>query len=189
MQLFGSTTSPYVRRLRMWLIDEEYEFINLDIFSAEGHKTLMANNPAMKIPMLTDGELTIYDSRVIHRYLNEKMGKEQLNWQDENNMTLIDAANDSLVELLLLSRSGLPMDSDVMFIKRQQQRVANVMQVLEDKVNQGEFEQWNYLSICLYCLIDWIDFRELHDMSAYEGLNRFWQQHQQSAGAKTTDPR
>lgn len=189
MQLYGSTTSPYVRRLRMWLSNDAFEFINLDIFSKEGHHTLLKNNPTMKIPMLKDGPWTIYDSRQIHRYLNDKFNRESLNWHDENNMTVIDAANDSLVELLLLSRSGLPMDSDVMFIQRQQQRVANTLEVLNQKVAEGEFEQWNYVAICLFCLLDWIDFRQLHDLSSYDALNAFAEQHKQRPEAIATDPR
>lgn len=41
MQLFGSTTSPFVRRLRLYLNDRQYEFINLDIFSNEGREILI----------------------------------------------------------------------------------------------------------------------------------------------------
>ncbi len=189
MQLYGSTTSPYVRRIRMWLKDQDFEFINLDIFSAEGHATLLAKNPTMKIPMLCDGDTTIYDSRIIQRYLNQKLALEQLSWEDENTLTLIDGANDSLVELLLLSRSGIAMDSELMFVQRQQQRVSNIMTTLEQKAQQGAFEQWGYVAICLYCLLDWVAFRNLHDMTEYPALNQFRQQHLTRPEAQSSDPR
>ena len=32
MKLYGSTTSPYVRRIRLFLSGKDYEFINMDIF-------------------------------------------------------------------------------------------------------------------------------------------------------------
>lgn len=189
MQLYGSTTSPYVRRLRMWLSDQPYEFINLDIFSDEGHAELIKHNPAMKVPMFKDSDQTILDSRLIHRYLNEKLNKEQFNWHDENNMTLVDAANDSLVELLLLSRSGIAMDSDIMFVQRQQQRIAHLLKVLDAKVKSGEFDHWNYLAISLFCLLDWIEFRQLHDLSLYADLTQFRQSNAQKKDAINTDPR
>ena len=32
MKLLGSTTSPFARRLRIYLVDKPFQFINLDIF-------------------------------------------------------------------------------------------------------------------------------------------------------------
>jgi glutathione S-transferase len=65
LKLFGSSTSPYARRLRMWMVNVEYEFVDIDIFSSEGRKILKANNPALKIPMLQEEDRTIFDSRVM----------------------------------------------------------------------------------------------------------------------------
>ena len=189
MQLYGSTTSPYVRRLRLYLANQPYEFINMDIFSAEGRKLLKANNPAMKIPMLKDDEQVIYDSRVIQRYLDHKNGQPQPDWQQENTLTLIDAANDSLVELLLLHRSGVERNSDLMFAKLQRDRVGVVLKALNAKVLQGQFDEWHYNSISLYCLVDWIVFRDLFDLSKFEHLLDFKNRHQDRADVKQTDPR
>lgn len=36
MQLIGSVTSPFVRRLRLLLTDVDYDFLALDIFSEAG---------------------------------------------------------------------------------------------------------------------------------------------------------
>ena len=100
MKLIGSTTSPYVRRIRLLLDDSDYEFVNLDIY-CQGRDELRRNNPALKIPMLIDDNQEVYDSRVIARYLSEKQGMVPLTWDQENQLTLIDAANDSAVILLL----------------------------------------------------------------------------------------
>lgn len=189
MQLYGSTTSPFVRRLRLWLENDAYEFIEIDIFSKSGRAILKANNPALKIPMLKDFEQTLYDSRVIFRYLNQKLSRETLSWDDENTLTLIDAANDSFIELLLLSRSGIDIKGDLMFAKLQRERIKEIMVQLNEKVRQGEFEQWNYAAICLYCLIDWVYFRELCSLSGYEELQRFKQLHDGRSEVQNTDPR
>ena len=39
MKLIGSTTSPYVRRIRILLDEEPYEFLNLNIYG-EGRDEL-----------------------------------------------------------------------------------------------------------------------------------------------------
>lgn len=189
MQLFGSTTSPFVRRFCLWLTKDEYEFVNLDIFSKEGRTILKANNPTLKIPMIKDGEQTIYDSRVIYRYLNNKLGRETLSWDEENNLTLIDSASDSFIELLLLDRSGVDLNGDLMFVKLQKERTFDLMRLLNDKVLQGEFEQWNYAAISLYCLIDWVQFRSMFDTADFAGLNQFKRQNLVQPQITDTDPR
>ena len=83
MKLIGSTTSPYVRRIRLLLGDADYDFVSLDIYGA-GRDELRRNNPALKIPMLQDGDQAVYDSRVIARYLAHKQGIAALSWDQEN---------------------------------------------------------------------------------------------------------
>jgi len=50
MQLLGSTTSPFVRRIRIWALLNhcELEFINLDIFAEHDRQLMIKNNPARK---------------------------------------------------------------------------------------------------------------------------------------------
>ena len=187
MQLFGSTTSPYVRRLRIWLAQEPYQFVKVDIMSKEGHQTLKENNPVLKVPFLIDGEQKIYDSKVIYRYLNHKLNRESISWDDENKLTMIDGANDSFVELFLLARSGVGGD-DVMFIQRQQKRIKLIMEQLNQIAENGGFDQWQFPAICLYCLLDWITFRELYDIKPFSALVEFHQKHQQNPLVVATFP-
>jgi len=130
-------------------------------------------NPTHKIPMLQDEQQVVFDSGIIYRYLAEKFKVTPLTWQQENTLTTINAANDSLVELLLCKRSGFNVDEDKLFFKLQRDRVAATLHVLSDKVISGEFLHWNYLSISLYCLVDWILFRELVDLTKYPALVDF----------------
>ena len=189
MQLYGSTTSPYVRRLKIWLNNDDYQFIELDILSQAGHEILKQKNPTLKVPVLFDGDQAIYDSKVIYRYLNSKYNRENISWDDENNLTLIDAANDSFVELLMLNRSGISADSNIMFIQRQKARTQDLLHLLNDKVLAGEFDTWQYPAICLYCLLDWIKFRELFDISQLSALADFITTNHNNPGVKESDPR
>ncbi|GGF73488.1 glutathione S-transferase family protein [Alteromonas lipolytica] len=189
MKLYGSTTSPYVRRIRLLLAGKDYEFINMDIFAGPGRELLRVKNPALKVPMLEDGDLLIYDSRVIFRFLNEKLAMAPLTWAQENSLTLIDAANDTFVQLMMLKRSDIANQPDKLFFKLNNERVDTLLQTLNKGIEAGDFARWEYPAICLFCLIDWVIFRELADFAAYPELQAFWQQHQQEADVAITDPR
>jgi glutathione S-transferase len=189
MQLLGSVTSPFVRRLRLYLTDKEYEFINLDIFAEADRTLLTKNNPAQKIPALIDEQQCIYDSRVIYRYLSEKFQESKLSWQQENLLTLIDSVNDSLVSFLLLQRSDIDTQQDGLFFNLQHERVEQVLKVLNDEVAQGSFSDWQYPSICLFCLLDWIEFRQLASWQHLPHLLSFHKQMSSKKTVSTTDPR
>ena len=189
MKLFGSVSSPFVRRLRLLLIDQPHEFISLNIFETAGRDTLIKLNPTRKVPMLQDGELVIFDSGVIFRYLCQKLQLPVLSWADENRLTMINAVNDSLVEILLCQRSGFDTQSDKLFFNLQHERVSGTLQVLEQQAAAGQFLAWDYLAISLYCLLDSAQFRNLVDFQPYPALQHFVQQHKERAGIAQTDPR
>ncbi len=189
LKLFGSTTSPFVRRLRIWMANLEHEFVNMQIFAGSDRKVLAERNPTLKIPMLEDDNEVIYDSRVIYRYLNEKFDFPRPSWEQENQLTLIDAATDSLVQMLLLERSELDTASDTMYFNLQRERVDATLTHLNGLVEQGHFKNWNYPAICLYCLVDWIEFRTLHDLSEQTALLQFKLDNCQRIETTATDPR
>lgn len=189
MKLIGSTTSPYVRRLRVFLDGKDYQFVNLDIFNEEDRRFLTENNPTLKVPALITDDGCIYDSRVIFRYLAEQFQVEQLTWAQENLLTLIDSLNDSLVTNLMLKRSNVDTVQEGLFFNIQRERATTVLQVLEEAVVNGEFEDWHYPAVCLWCLLDWSEFRELLSWREYSNLNRFFEQNASRTVLALTDPR
>jgi len=178
-----------VRRLRIYLSEREYEFVNLDIFADKDRELLTRNNPAQKVPALIDGDQCIYDSRVIFRYLTSKYKEVPLSWSQENLLTLIDAANDSLVSMLLLQRSSIDTEQDSLFFNLQRERVEQVFTVLNDEVLKGHFGEWNYPSICLFCLLDWADFRGLAKWHHFEKLEEFYRKYKLLPVIELTNPR
>jgi len=189
MKLLGSTTSPFVRRLRIYMAGKEYQFVNLDIFSDQDRQVLTENNPALKVPALIDKDQCIYDSRVIFRYLAEKYQQPKLTWAQENLLTLIDSVNDSLVSFLLLQRSNVDTLQDGLFFNLQRERTEKVLQVLDSEVAKGAFESWHYPAICLWCLLDWAEFRSLAKWQHLPNLNHFFQQYASLTIVNDTDPR
>ncbi len=189
MKLYGSTTSPYVRRIRILLSQTDHEFINLNIFEGEGRETLARKSPTMKVPCLEDEDQVVFDSRVIQRYLSTKFQYAPLSWDEENQLTLIDAVNDSFVSLFMLKRSHIQADQDALFIRMQKDRITASLKALNEQVAQGEFAHWHYPAICLYTVIDWIEFRELHKLEGLDALKSFREQHVDRIEVTATDPR
>ena len=189
LKLFGSTTSPYVRRIRMWLANVEHEFINLQIFEGQDRELLASHNPTLKIPMLQDDQEMVFDSRVIFRYLTDKFAYPALSWEQENQLTLIDAANDSLVQMLILQRSEFDTEQDKLYFNLQRERVNATLAHLNDLVEQGHFNDWHYPSICLFSLVDWIQFREMHDLAGFDKLLAFHDNNVSRIEVTATDPR
>ncbi|MDX1676648.1 glutathione S-transferase family protein [Arsukibacterium sp.] len=189
MKLYGSQTSPYVRRIRLFLADVHCEFIKLNILDDVDRETLAAINPTLRIPMLTDAGQTIFDSGVIYRYLAAKQGVAALSWYQENQLTVINAVNDSLVMLFQCSRSGLDTNEDKLFYNLQRQRIATSMFVLDQQAGNDEFANWHYPAMALYSLLDWILFRELLELDDYPGLLAFVAAHKQQLMVSESDPR
>lgn len=109
MKLIGSTTSPYVRKVRIVLAEKriDCEFLKEDVWSPD--TTIAQKNPLGKIPVLVlDDNTNIFDSRVIVEYLDARAPTARL-IPDENRdraevktwEALADGTNDAAVAMLL----------------------------------------------------------------------------------------
>lgn len=187
LTLFGSTTSPFVRRIRLLLANTEHKFNQINIFNPEDKADLKKVNPTLKIPMIKDGEEYIFDSKVIYRYVSEKLDMPKITWQQENLLTSIDAANDTFVQLFLLNKSEFDIQSDRMYFNMQKDRLEQVIPFLDAQAKAGAFDEWHYPSICLYCLMDWLMFRSFHDFSAHANLMAFHEKNKTRADVVSTE--
>ena len=71
MKLIGSTSSPYVRKVRIVMAEKklDYEFVTEDVWAADS--TIGQSNPLGKVPCLVmEGGEALFDSRVIVEYLD-----------------------------------------------------------------------------------------------------------------------
>jgi len=80
MQLLSSPPSPFVRKARVVLLETAQDDVEVrDVSSSPmgGEAALNAANPLGKIPaLIRDGAPTLYDSRVITRFLNDRAGAD-----------------------------------------------------------------------------------------------------------------
>ena len=188
MELLGAGVSPFARRIRLLLGRRDYVFRDLNFYDVD-RDTLRRHNPVLKIPALIDGDLTLSDSRVIARYLSDKMALAPLTWAQENQLTVIDGLNDAAMIRLLSMRSGLDVDQDAMFYNTQRERMQECAAWLDGEARAGVFEAWHYPTICAYCTIDWLAFRQLFDIQAYGQLQALLEQHSDQPMVAETDPR
>ena len=71
MKLIGSTTSPYVRKVRVVMAEKrlDYQFVQEDVWAAD--TSIATANPLGKVPCLVmDAGDAMFDSRVIVEYLD-----------------------------------------------------------------------------------------------------------------------
>lgn len=169
--LYGSQTSPFVRRLRILMENIPFELKELSIFEAKDAEILNKINPLNQVPALGDGEKTIWDSRHIFNYLNAKHKFETLDWKDENTLTAIEGAISSGVNLLLMQRSNIQMDDSFMFIRRQRERLDSVLDYLTPKLS--EFSEWDFKSMSLFCFLDWAQFRNIISLEKRPEMRAF----------------
>jgi glutathione S-transferase len=176
MKLYGSFTSPYVRRLRLILMDVKYDMIDAPTSSAEGRAILRKLNPTMKIPMFEDNGLVLCDSTVIAQYLHEKLVRPYLSIPQLNLLKIIDGITDSYIQLFLLDKSGFDTTDDKMYFNLQHERIERSFKYLENVVADKQISatDWNYLSISLYTSLDWVKVRKLHDFCHLEAIQSFY---------------
>ena len=172
MKLYGSFTSPYVRRLRILLGEQDYEFIDAPTSTPEGRAILSQVNPTMKIPMFEDKGEVLCDSGLIAQYLHDKLDIPALSYHDLNIIKIIDAITDSYIQLFLLSRSGFDTSESKMYFNLQRERIERSFTFLENSITTGMItsSNWNYMTISLVTSIEWLMVRQLHDFSDYQQL-------------------
>jgi glutathione S-transferase len=189
MKLYGSIASPYVRRLRLLMEQVDYEFVLVDVYAPKDRAMLIEHNPTLKIPMLEDDGQVVLDSKVIYQYLVDKGEAKALSLAQQNILSAIDAATDSLVNLFLLSKSGIDTTADKLYFRLQHERLQAVFASLEESVESSEFSQWDFLSMSLFAMLDWVVYRELFDVPSYPKVASFHATHSGREICEQTDPR
>ena len=189
--LYGSETSPFVRRLRLLFSREgvSYSFEKTSTQTPEDRARLKTLSPIMKIPVLRQGEQTIWDSRQIFRHLQSQGLHRPLSWEEENDLTAIDGLADTLVNLYLLKRSGFEVPKDSVIGVGHWDRMRLCPEFLSQRIQEGHFQAWDYPAMCLYSVLEWTRFRELHYFTFTPEFEAFLDSHQNELGIAETSPR
>lgn len=171
MKLYGSETSPYVRKARVLTIEKGLacEFVKADAWAADS--AVPAMNPLGKVPVLVrDNGDVLYDSPVIVEYLDSlkaptllaSSGEARwimLRWQ-----ALADGILDATVARLLESRRAEAQRS-ADDIRRQEGKIARALDWTESQVSGAYLmgEAFGFADLVMGVALDYVDFRYAHD--------------------------
>lgn len=188
--LIGSLTSPYVRKLRLLLHGTPYELKLVNYMEEAGNDYLKSVNPVNKLPVLIDGDKTIFDSRVIFNYLTKKNHWPSLTLEEENTLTAIDGAMDSSINLFMLKRGGLDLNGGNQHVERQKERVPLILNHLTPWVKSLDEKNplhWNFLTMSLYSYLYWVQFRDMLDLNPYPDFLQFLERFKNAPGVSETN--
>ncbi|WP_417441133.1 glutathione S-transferase family protein [Idiomarina sp.] len=172
MELFGSYTSPFVRHCRIALLETKTKFS----FTETDFETSAKLSPAKKVPFLHHNDLRLHDSTSILKYVRDKADERFFaDVKDFDQYCLVNTAMDSAINVFLLEREGVTADS-VKYVKRQQQRIDDILQLMEDKDHAVAYEGPHPFSdgeLRLGCFLSWGLFRERFNLDKYPRLQAF----------------
>ncbi len=160
MKLYGTTTSPFVRRVRVVAAELGVEVDRVDTASEAGQAQLLEISPIRKVPVaIVDGR-TIYDSRAIIDWLVTTRGWGELvpprdPWREGNLLNALDAALDSVIQLFYLRRDGVAIDGTP-YAQRQLARADAIFAWVEPQLRDDAL---GLPEISAVCALDWMDFR------------------------------
>jgi len=108
MKLIGSNTSPYVRKVRIVMLEKklDYQYVTEDVSAA--NSTITDFNPLGKVPCLVmEGGEAVFDSRVIVEYLDTLSPVGKLipsQGRERAEVKTWEALADGLLDAALLAR-------------------------------------------------------------------------------------
>jgi glutathione S-transferase len=169
MKLIGSLTSPYVRKIRILLLEKklDFDFVNDSPWEAGTH--VPDFNPLGKVPALvTDTGEIFFDSPVIADYV-ETLGSHTPQLPADaleavrvrQFEALADGIADAGVAWLLESRRAADKQ-DAGTIERQRNKVQRGLALLEKHLGSTEWlyaGQFSRADIATGCCLLWLDFR------------------------------
>lgn len=184
MKLYGTTTSPFVRRVRVVANEVGEPVDRVDTVPEAGQAALREVSPIRRVPVAVIEGKTIYDSRVIIDLLTTTRGWRDLSpprdrWRDQNILNAIDTALDGVIQLFYLRRDGIAIDGTP-YAQRQLERTETIFAWLGTQLATGgkTFEAGlGIAEISLVCALDWMDFRDAYPTkkaAAVESVRAAW---------------
>lgn len=169
MKLYGSYTSPFVRHVRIVLLEtaQSFEFIETDQSGSS------AKSPTQRVPFLEDGAVFLTDSASITKYLREKSGQDYCKTAQElDDVCLVNTVMDTTVNLFFIKRDGVDITT-IPYLQRQAARIQSTLAELNHQT-WPTTSPYNDAQLRLACFIGWAKLRNQIDFSVFENLEKFY---------------
>lgn len=172
MKLLGSTSSPYVRKVRVVMAEKklDYGFIAEDVWSAGS--SISESNPLGKVPCLVmEGAEALFDSRVIVEYLDTLSPVGKLIptvGRERAEIKTWEALADGLMDAAILARleatwtGRTKAQRSQAWIDRQMAKVTDALKAMDRGLGEKPFCGGIHLSladIAVGCALGYLDFR------------------------------
>lgn len=171
MKLFSSNASPYVRKVRVVIreakLTDRIEEVPTPTTLLESNPGLTAANPLARVPSLTRDEgPTLYDSRVICRYLDATAGAglypEARLWEVLTLEATADGILDSAVTGISYEKRLRPAEKVMEeWMDAHWAKVARAVKVVNDRWMSNLAGPVDIGQIAMGCALGYLDFR--HD--------------------------
>jgi glutathione S-transferase len=142
--------SPNPQKVRFALIELglDCEMVPVDLTKGEQRSSeFLALNPFGRVPVLTDGDLTLWESNAILAYLGDKTGKlwstsaagraDALRWLFFLSGHISPPATDLAFNRIAVKVIGLPGDESA--IARGEKALPDVIKILEGQLSKGKW--------------------------------------------------
>ncbi len=194
MKLYGTTTSPFVRRVRVVAAEVGVKVELVDTASAAGQVALREISPIRKVPVAVVDGTTLFDSRVIIDWITAHVGFGKLAglrepFREANLVNAIDAAIDATIQLFYLRRDGVAIDGTP-YATRQLERADAIFAWLGTQLapdGRGFGEGLGLPEITLVCALDWMEFRSAYSTeraAAVASVRAAWSDHPSLAATR-----
>jgi glutathione S-transferase len=201
MKLFGTHTSPYVRKVRMVLAEKklDYELVLEDVSAAD--TKIQEVNPLGKVPCLVmeDGS-ALYDSRVIVEYLDTLTPVGKLippSGRERAEVKCWEALSDGVLDAAILvrleetKRAAAQQSSD--WKRHQMGKVQAGLEAMSTKLANKPFcngNQYSLADIAVSTALGWLSFRfpQIDWRDAYPNLGRLYDKVSERPSFKETLP-
>jgi glutathione S-transferase len=187
MKLIGSSTSPYVRKVRIVMAEKklDYQLVHEDVWSAT--TSISASNPLGKVPCLVmEGGEAVFDSRVIVEYLDTlspvgklipTQGRERAEVKTWEALAdgLMDAAILARLEATWAGRSAA--ERSQAWIDRQMEKIAVTLKAMSTGLGEKSFCSGIHFSlsdVAVGCALGYLDLRfaDINWRDAHPNLTR-----------------
>lgn len=203
MKLIGSNTSPYVRKVRIVMIEKklDYVFVTEDVWAAQ--TTIAESNPLGKVPcLIMEGSDALFDSSVIVEYLDTlspvgklipSVGRERAEiktWE-----TLADGVLDAAILARLEATWGGRTQAQrcPAWIERQLGKVQSSLRAMSRGLGEKPFcggVHFTLADVAVGCALGYLDFRfpEIDWRTEYPNLVKLQDKLMQRASFVETRP-
>lgn len=208
MVLFGSTTSPFVRRVRVVaeMLDMPVRMVNT--MTDDGQKELAQVAPLKKIPVASiSGELVFDSHAILDVLLSQNREKAQqagfrlpaatgsAAWIRESNLCLaVDGALESAIRVFYVRRDGVDIET-IPYLKKEHIRVAETMAWVDAQISDTPVaadtlaSRFGLFELSLATTLDWMRFRSAFDFSGLPHLAAFYAASSTLPCLQSTTPR